>query len=273
MALEVEERPAGDVADHLDLVRPEPDAAGLEAVEVVEVARRRGSPSRRPTAIVGRERRLDGRRARPSGSSRATRRTARPARGRPPGRRRRAGRRGRGSRASPRAAARPSSSSTSSIQRPAIAPRSWSGIRATAVIHVGSTRSIVRLVSVVGPVELEPGVDEVASVRRAPVTVLAASAKRSSQVGSRPPPSARWAANRRGSSSAGEVVEADHQQDLAGVARDEVHQLARHPDRLLAAVAGVAQERRQLGRGAGDAEPGRLERRDLGRRRARRRPR
>ena len=41
----------------------------------------------------------------------------------------------------------------------------------------------------------------------------------------------------------------------------------------LAAVAGVAQERRELGRGAGDAEAGRLERGDLGRGRARRRPR
>ena len=34
-----------------------------------------------------------------------------------------------------------------------------------------------------------------------PDTVLAASAKRSSQVGSSPLPSGRWAANRRGSSS------------------------------------------------------------------------
>ena len=50
MALQVEQRPAGDVADHLDLVRPEPDAAGLEALEVVEVAGRRGPPSRRPRA-------------------------------------------------------------------------------------------------------------------------------------------------------------------------------------------------------------------------------
>ena len=40
MALQVEQRPTRDIADELDLVRPEPDAAGPEALEVVEVTRR-----------------------------------------------------------------------------------------------------------------------------------------------------------------------------------------------------------------------------------------
>jgi hypothetical protein len=38
VALQVEQSLAGHVADQLDLVRPKPDAAGPEAVEVVEGA-------------------------------------------------------------------------------------------------------------------------------------------------------------------------------------------------------------------------------------------
>jgi len=40
MALQVEQRLAGDVADQLDLVGPEANAAGPERFEVVEVAGR-----------------------------------------------------------------------------------------------------------------------------------------------------------------------------------------------------------------------------------------
>ena len=60
----------------------------------------------------------------------------------------------------------------------------------------------------------------------APVTVRAASANRSSQVGSRPLPSARWAVKRRAVVEGGQVVGADHQQDVGGVAGDEVHEPA-----------------------------------------------
>ena len=104
VALQVEERLAGDVADHLDLVRPEPDAAGLERLEVVEIARRVDPRPGVPEGPIGLERGARG----PLGPSvnGATRRRARPAPCRPPGRKRRGGPRGRGSTASPRGGAR-----------------------------------------------------------------------------------------------------------------------------------------------------------------------
>ncbi len=114
------ERP-GHVADHRDLVRPEADAAGAKAVEVVELAGDVDRRPRDPTATGSRRTTLVPSGARsgsaasiagwpaPSGPttslSAATTRTARPALGRPPGRTRRVARSGRGSTASRRAAA------------------------------------------------------------------------------------------------------------------------------------------------------------------------
>ena len=59
MALEVQEGLAGDVADHLDLVRTEPHAAGLEPLEVVELAGGVDGRPGIPEGLVGRDRRVD----------------------------------------------------------------------------------------------------------------------------------------------------------------------------------------------------------------------
>ena len=94
-----------------------------------------------------------------------------------------------------------------------------------------------------------------------PVTVRAASANRSSQVGSSPLAEREMRREAPLVVEGGKVVRADDHEDVRRVAGDEVHQAAHVAS---AAVAGVAQERRQLGRGARDPEPGRLEGRDLG---------
>jgi hypothetical protein len=55
VALEVEQRLACDVPEQLDLVRPNPDAAGLEPLQVVEVARRVDRRPGVPEGLVGGE--------------------------------------------------------------------------------------------------------------------------------------------------------------------------------------------------------------------------
>ena len=63
------------------------------------------------------------------------------------------------------------------------------------------------------------------------MTVRIAWLKRSSHVGSSAPPKARCAGNRVASSKLGEVVDRDHQQDLAGVTGNEVHDEAHRRSR------------------------------------------
>ena len=148
---------ARDIADELDLVAAQPDAAGPEALEVVEVTRRVDGGPGVPQGVVGGERpRHSGRSARhvrPQRSDQAKSTSADRSRG--PAERDDLRRRARGSRASPRAAAgrAPPRRDRSSARRSRRAPRS--GMRATAAIQAGSTRSIVRS-------------SAVARVRRAP---------------------------------------------------------------------------------------------------------
>src|SRR4029079_5683397 len=134
-------RAAGHVPDEIDLVRADPDAAGLEALEVVELAGGVDPGPDLPERAVGLERGLvDGRavgqRSDQANSTSGARSAARQKVTIRPARSRSQGFSSRGS--------SPISSSTSSIQRPAMAPRWPSEIIATDVIQDGSTRSIVR---------------------------------------------------------------------------------------------------------------------------------
>ena len=147
VALEMEQRPAADVADRRDLLVEQPDAAGAEPGEVVEVAFGVDRGPGLPQPLVRRERfRVIAQlgRSLPGSAIRATRGRRRPAPDPPSGRTGRGRRSARGSRASPRAPVRPTSSSMRAIQPPATPSSVRSGIAATAEIQVGSTRSMLR---------------------------------------------------------------------------------------------------------------------------------
>ena len=132
---------------------------------------------------------------------RTPRRRRRPARPSRLGRTRRSAPPGPGSRASPPAGAVPAPPpGARSIARPG-RPRRSSGTWATASTQSGSTRSTMR-----SPWAAAPSSSVRASRKSAssssPVTDRTASAKRSSQVGSSPPPRGRCATKRSGSSNA-----------------------------------------------------------------------
>src|SRR2546425_8633734 len=186
MALEMEQLEPVDRPYFVDLVGLQPDAAALEPLEVVEG---RGLVDPRPLVpqlVIGADRlmRIYLRFVAHSAQAKSTsadpsdaraNRTISPASSRIQGF------------SSPGNS--PRSSSTRSIQRPATASTSRSAMRATAPSHERSIRSTDRPVICAPSSSCRASMKSVGSLP--PVTVRTASANRSSQVGSRPPPSDR----------------------------------------------------------------------------------